>query len=59
MSFVLDGFVIEGSTLEQASLKATSVKDHALEKNSLAIFASILVHLLLALLLFFMSGINR
>ncbi len=52
---MLDGFVIEGNVLDQTPLKAVTVKDHVQKKNSLAIFVSIVVHLLLAFLFFFIS----
>jgi len=50
---VLDGFVIAGNTIERMPLETTKGKMHALKKHYLIILVSILVHLLLALLLFF------
>lgn len=54
-AFVLDGFVIEGNAIEQAPLKAAKGKIHVLKRHSLAISGSVLVHLLLALSLFFIA----
>ena len=52
---MLDGFVIEGNVLEQVPLKAATVKTHVLKRHSLAISVSVLVHVILALLLFFIA----
>jgi len=52
---VLDGFVIEGNVFEQVPLKAATVKTHVLKRHSLAISVSVLVHVILALLLFFIA----
>ncbi len=49
---MLDGFVIAGNTIERMPLETTKGKMHALKKHYLIILVSILVHLLLALLLF-------
>jgi len=49
---VLDGFVIAGNTIERMPLETTKGKMHAFKKHYLVILVSILVHLLLALLLF-------
>jgi len=53
---VLDGFVIARNTVEQVSLDAAKGKIHAFKKHSLVILVSIVVHLLLALLLFFIAA---
>jgi len=52
---VLDGFVIEGNVLEHRPLEAAKAKTHPLKRAYLAILVSIVVHLLLALLLFSIS----
>lgn len=50
-----NGFVIIGNELAQAPLKATEVKTNILKKHYVSIIVSVLVHLLLAFLLFFIA----
>jgi len=52
---VLDGFVIEGKDIEQAPIKEAKGKPPVLKRHFLAISVSVIVHLILALLLFFIS----
>ncbi len=52
---MLNGFVIKGNTIAQLPLAAAKEKAHALKRPYFAISISIFVHLLLALLLFFMA----
>ncbi len=52
---MLDGFVIKGNTIAQLPLAAAKGKMHVLKRPYFAISISIFVHLLLALLLFFMA----
>ena len=53
---MLDGFVIAGNTIERMSLEATKGKERFLRKHYFAIAVSIVVHLLLVLLLFFIAA---
>jgi hypothetical protein len=55
---LLDGFVIKGNVVERASMKGASVTEPLLKKHFLTIFVSLLVHLILALLLFFATEIQ-
>lgn len=52
---MLDRFVIEVNILDQAPFKAAKVETHVLKRHYITILVSIVVHLLLALLLFFIT----